>query len=65
MISMSRYLISLIMSRVCMAPPIWKHIGINNGYQRSVAAVVVAAVVKAVVNLCVAAVMVVKDMDET
>ena len=48
-----------------MAAPRWRHIGKNVGYRRSVAAVEVEAVVKAVVAGCMASVTVTEEVDET
>ena len=48
-----------------MEAPIWRHIGKNKEYHKSVATVVVAAVVKAVVSGCAAAVTVPEEANKT
>ena len=46
-----------------MEEPIWRHRGKNNGYHKSVAELVVVAVVKAVVSGCMASVTVPEEVD--
>ena len=65
MISLACVIIYCLISRGCMAAPRWRHIGKNVGYRRSVAAVEVEAVVKAVVAGCVTAVKLVEEVDNT
>ena len=47
-----------------MEAPRWRHIVTNDGYHKSVMAVVVAVVAKAVVDGCMAAVTVTEEADE-
>ena len=48
-----------------MEAPSWRHRGTNGRYQKSVVAVVVAPVSKAMVDRCVAAVTVIEKVDNT
>ena len=47
-----------------MEVPSWRHRGINNRYRKSVTELVVTAVSKAVVSGCVAAVTVLREVDD-
>ena len=49
-ISMARLIISWIRSGGCMEAPSWRHICTNDGYHKSVVAVVVVVVAKAMVD---------------
>ena len=64
-ISMARLIISWIRSGGCMEAPSWRHRCTNNGYHKSVATVVVAAVDEDVVAGCMASVTVPEAVDKT
>ena len=64
MISLAFILIHWLSSRSFVEVPSWRHRGTNNGYWKSVAAVVVEAVAEAVVTGCVPAMTVSEEVGD-